>query len=372
MEKDALYYPNIRIPSADWLKKALLIFPHVARIVPENFPSDDPKEIWDFENVIGRRGEPLLKRAHLSTGGVWEAQQKLLNRLRNDIGKDEAFIRRFDERSANLFEDKVDESSFYLHPGKMTDDLVRFLEKYELAWPAAGDRRARGFVRVHPLLGELVMSTLAIACAKDEGFDIVAESGRVHRCLANHDDLGAYKEFTQSNPRADRTPSVSDGGKMFELIVFQKCDASRLTPELLGELSADRDAIEDLKAALEEIAKLIPRMQEEERFKERIQSSVDDALQKWKSDRANMSSFARRVFGSEGIKPAGDVFKSALEKGLPALAGTVILGWAAGVAIGLAVHVATSWASVREKERRSPYRYLTKLEKAGVVFSLST
>jgi len=88
MERDALYYPNIHIPSADWLKRALIVFPHVARIVPENFASYDPKEIWDFENVQGRRGEPLLKRAHLLSGGVWTAQQKLVDRLENDIGKD--------------------------------------------------------------------------------------------------------------------------------------------------------------------------------------------------------------------------------------------------------------------------------------------
>jgi len=191
----------------------------------------------------------------------------------------------------------------------MTEDLVRLLKRHELAWPATGDRKKRGFVRVHPLLGELIMSTLAIACAKDEGFNIVAENGRAHRYLANHDDLGAYKEFTQPRTKATRKALVSDGGGIFEIIAFQKCDVSKLTPEALGKLSDDRDAIEDLKAALEKIARSIPKMQDEERFQERVRSSVDDALKKWRNDRANMSSFARKLFGAEGAKPAGDVFK---------------------------------------------------------------
>ena len=375
MDKDALYYPNISIPSADWLKRALLVFPHVARIVPENFMPADPKEIWAFENVEGVRG-PLLRRAHLRSGGVWEAQQKLINRLKKDVREDESFIDRFSKESANRFEGTVDDSSFYLHPGKMTGDLIQFLGNHELAWSATGNRETRGFVRVHPLLGELIMSTLAIACARDEGFDIVAENGRIHRCLANHDDLGAYKEFTRPQSKPTKKLSLPDGDKMFEIIVFQRCDASKLTPEVLGKLSADRQAIEDLKSALERIVRTIPRMQDEAALEKRIQSGVDEALRNWESDRANMSSFARKIFSSEGIKPAADILKSSLEKGLPALAGAgataSILGWAAGTVVGVSVYAATTWLSDKGKERESPYRYLTRLEKEGVVFAVST
>jgi hypothetical protein len=374
MDRDALYYPNISIPSVDWLKRALLVFPHVARIVPENFMPADSKEVWEFENVEGVRGGPLLRRAYLGSGGVWDAQQKLVNRLSEDVRRDDSFIDRFGKESANRFVGAMDESSFYLHPGKMTGDLVRFLEQHNLAWPATGDRGTRGFVAVHPLLGELIMSTLAIACAKDEGFNIVSENGRVHRCLANHDDLGAYKEFTR--PQAERPEKISmpDGDKLFEILVFQRCDASKLTPEVLGKLSAERQAIEELKAALEGIVRTIPKMQDETALKKRLESGVDDALRNWKNDRANMGSFARKIFSPDGIKPAAELLKSSLEKGWPALAGagaSLVLGSAVGTVIGLVVYAATSWTSVKEKERESPYRYLTRLEREGVVFAVS-
>ena len=40
---DALNYPYIRVRSADWLKRTLLIFPHVVRMTPNNHaPADDP------------------------------------------------------------------------------------------------------------------------------------------------------------------------------------------------------------------------------------------------------------------------------------------------------------------------------------------
>jgi hypothetical protein len=312
---------------------------------------------------------------------VWEAQRKLTRRLEEDIDQDESFVRRFSKRNAIRFQQEADAPPFHLHSGKMTSDLVRFLEGNELAWQAKGERHERGFLRVHPLLGELIMSTLAIACAKDEGFNIVAENGRVHRHLANHDELGAYREFTRDRSIAKDSQLVPTGDQFFEIIVFQKCDVSKLTPETIGRLSADREAIEDFKSALEKLASLIPAMRDEKRFEERIQSGVQDALAKWKSDRANMSSFARKVFGVDSAKPAGDILKSAVEKGGASLAGTAataafagpkLLAWAGGAVVGLAVHTVALWASAKDRESRSPYRYLTQLEKAGVVFSVST
>ena len=48
------------------------------------------------------------------------------------------------------------------------------------------------------------------------------------------------------------------------------------------------------------------------------------------------------------------------------LATGAILGAGAGLVIGLVVHAATSYVQIRETERRSPFRFLSTLEDAGI------
>ena len=63
-DMDALNYPYIRVRSVDWLKRTLLIFPHVVRMTPAyHAPADDP-EVANFLRMEGRRG-PLLRSAQL-------------------------------------------------------------------------------------------------------------------------------------------------------------------------------------------------------------------------------------------------------------------------------------------------------------------
>jgi len=88
VERDALYYPYIHIPGVDWLKRALLVFPHVARIVPDSYVLNESKEIWEFENVLGRWDKPLLRKAKLRSPGVQQAQNLLLQLLSKlDFGR---------------------------------------------------------------------------------------------------------------------------------------------------------------------------------------------------------------------------------------------------------------------------------------------
>src|ERR1700730_137774 len=79
-DTDALNYPYIGIRSADWLKRTLLIFPHVARMTPfSDAPADDP-DIEEFRRQVGRRG-PLLRSANLWPPHVESAQTELIREL---------------------------------------------------------------------------------------------------------------------------------------------------------------------------------------------------------------------------------------------------------------------------------------------------
>jgi hypothetical protein len=380
VEKDALYYPYIHIRSVDWLKRALLIFPHVARIVPRNFQPADRPEVLEFENVVGRRNKPLLRKANLNSGGVHHAQRLLLNLLANDFRKQPELLKKFGSRySENYIKSENDE--FLLHEDKPLYELVSFLEDNQLMWPARYGNNSAD-TAVHPIIGQTIMSTIAMACAKDEGFDVVTDEGRIHYELSEGDVESLYRSLLRTNIPASKKFKASDR-ELCELIVFQQCDVAALTPERLGELSQDRKAIDDFRSALAEIAATIPEMQDTVAFNDRLKDAVNDALHAWKSDRMNMSKVSKEMFGSELLKPTEGFIKNLAEKFAPpaigavggALSGagesSVLVGAAGGFIVALLFHGLTSLSKAVQSARQSPYRYLTKIEKAGVAFTVT-
>lgn len=58
-DRDALYYPYIRIHSQNWLKATLLCFPRVRRILPENFTPFDVPEVKAFTDLRLGPADPL-------------------------------------------------------------------------------------------------------------------------------------------------------------------------------------------------------------------------------------------------------------------------------------------------------------------------
>ena len=69
-DRDALYYPYVHIRNVEWLKRTLLLFPHVVRMVPRGFLPRDAIDVRDFCEQTGTRGEPPLREAKLYSNGV--------------------------------------------------------------------------------------------------------------------------------------------------------------------------------------------------------------------------------------------------------------------------------------------------------------
>jgi hypothetical protein len=112
-----------------------------------------------------------------------------------------------------------------------------------------------------------------------------------------------------------------------------------------------------------------------------FKDEASDILKEWRKDRANMSSFWREFFG-EGLIDTGTKFLADVAKGAgfgtvgAAAAGATTIGaltagivsGGAGLAIGVASHIAKSARRITKRGRESHFRYLTMMEKAGVVF----
>jgi hypothetical protein len=114
-------------------------------------------------------------------------------------------------------------------------------------------------------------------------------------------------------------------------------------------------------------------------------SSAAVALRKWESEKANMKSFKQAFVGDNVFKPGEDFMKRLAEKSMGAegmtVAGPPLIGGLTtgsllmagiGLGIGLLFHALSPWRKVESAEKNSPYRYLTMMDEAGVVFTLSS
>ncbi|MDX8518727.1 hypothetical protein [Mesorhizobium dulcispinae] len=369
---DALNYPYIRVRSVDWLKRTLLVFPHVVRITPDwGGPLDDP-EIRRFSELIGRRG-PLLRRAHLNSANVYKAQLDLIRKIRQRLEEDaDSFIDRFGRRATeapalvqnSVWDDRAKGEAFQLHPSKIILELSEMLRAENLAWMPTNPH-SHGYVEMSPELGRAVMATLAFACAEDEGLTLVTEFPEIFGRLIHQPKESIFDACLSGGQEALK----SGANDLAELIVYQRCDVTKLTPERIQALNKEWDALAAFKSALEDAAQSLPQlMLDKTRREERLRDLAASILQKWKNDRANLSTYARSIFGGDFLDQPEKLIEKVADTAFVGVSAMSLAGAAVGSAIGIAFHAAKSVVKVRKVERESPFRYLTLLEKNGVGF----
>jgi hypothetical protein len=401
---DALNYPYIRVRSADWLKRTLLIFPHVVRMTPSwGAPADDP-EVAVFAGYESRR-KPLLRSADVHAGHVHQAQRELVEELRHRLeAEGPAFRRRFGRTAARrrdassiggnltVWERRLSQSAtFQIHAYKLFEELPEFLRDEELAWtPDSALADGPDYLEMHPQLGEAVMSTLAVACAENEGLQVVTEFPKLHGKL-----LGTPREKILTACLDGVKPNGQTSGRQIaEFFVYRHCNVDMLSAENIVALKSEREALADFRGKLEELAKTLPpTVFSEAHLQDRLDDLLSDMFREWERDQANLSSVARRFFGEGMFTEAGklvqklveaamkpetgqDIMKGATIGGLAGVpAGNVIVPVLTGAGIGLVIALVfrgfESWSKARDTAKKSPLRYLTELQDQGVSFSVS-
>jgi len=401
---DALNYPYIRVRSVDWLKRTLLIFPHVARMTPNNnAPADDP-EVNEFCWHTGSRG-PLLRSADLWAPHVQRAQTELIYELDGLLQARDPHLReRFEKRNPDrrdtgqtaehltLWERRLsDRPSFQIHRYKMLDNLVGYLMKNGLAWePEAQYSDGPEYIEMNPRLGEALMATLAVACAENEGLQVVTEFPKLHGELIGTPRNAILKTCLEDPKSSGQT----SGQQVAEFLVYRRCDVTALTAERIVALKSERDALADFRGRLEDLAATLPAtIHSEVTLDERLNDLLNDIFQEWQSDQANLSAYARRLFGEGALDEPGKLAQKLVESaikgesvaGVATGAGTagvagahlggLTLGIAAGAAAGFVVAVVFraigAWGETKTAAKQSPFRYLTALQDQGVTFSLT-
>jgi hypothetical protein len=393
----ALYYPYIHINDLNWLRANLLIFPCIKRMVPMNFTPRDSAGVTEFTQWWGSK-EPLLQSADLWTDRSQQAQGGLASKLRQD-SENEAFLTRYGREAARKLAD-ANAYGFQIHAEKLSDELREALmTDKKLAWEPLNCETYdtdSGYIEVHPRVGEAVMSTLAVACAQASGLDIVGDerSGPLHRCLLEKDLKRIYESWLDTSIEMD-DPHAASGEELLEFILGIPGDLSALSVEKLHQIAAEREPIDTLITTLREQAAKIPTMDDGKDRENAFKQAASDVMEKWKSDRKNLSGFAREFFSLDAATLATSFASKVADKTFTgmaagaatkatvtaaAVAGSSSAGWlgslaaggiigaGAGLIIGLIAHAGKTYFKQVQREKDSPYRFLTTLEDAGVVF----
>jgi hypothetical protein len=378
MPRGALYYPYINIEDIDWLKGSLLLFDSVSRMLPPGYPAgfNEGFPLTDYQDA------GLLRQAYLFSDRSRAAQDvltvKFLASAQNPV-----FLQRYGREAAEALLSGSHPYGFQIHSDRSTFPLRDTLLSIGLAWePGVYEPwdEGRRYIQMHPRVGQVVMSTIAVASAQSEGLDIVGDtrSGPLHRVLLEQDLDSIYDAWLgDSMPAA---PSSASEEQVFEFIIASAADVSGLTPDALRAL--DREPLADLLKAIKQTAGEIPAMDPGPLRTERFVDATSRILADWQTDRRNLSPFWKSYFGGAGSEATAFMEKGAdgVTAAIGAASGSMTLGlipgyfeqglFAAGGSfiVGLATTAILTRRRLRDKMVNRPHRYLTLLEGKGVTF----
>jgi hypothetical protein len=163
-DRGALYYPFIHVRDENWLKATLLCFPFVDRMVRDGYEVNDGDAF--FAKSCGRLDRTMLGRRDLGDPATEHARSGLLDKLKGDVTTRD-LASRFSRQAAKGAPYKDGENAFQIHEYKLGGALIAFLRSNGLAWkPTNPVRGNANWWAVHPILGETIMSTNAVALAQ--------------------------------------------------------------------------------------------------------------------------------------------------------------------------------------------------------------
>jgi hypothetical protein len=359
-ERYALYYPYIHIRDVNWLKATLLWFQQVRRIVPDQFMLKDSDQVKELAETLGPAG-PLLVAAHLSEEPVQHAKANLFKKIEENL---DAVVKRYSRSSTPA----ALADAFQVHRYKLLDSsdgnqIIDLLIESKLAWASRTSADAGLWLSMHPTLGAAVMSTLALAIAKNEGLDIVTPNEQVHdKILAEREEdvCGALLGLPQV-PVVPTDDDLSDD--LAQLVFTTQFDYTMLSPNDIKILLEEKKDLRHFRKRVAEIASDIPSGIGPEERQRRLMEKKKEILHQWEEQRRLMPKFAREALGETS---AEETLKRVAEH-LPEL-GTAAVGkftaHVLGGAPGLALTIVAGVGLKMWRRRDSPLRFLNRVDKA--------
>ena len=130
LERDALYYPYIKVQSANWLKATLLCFPHVRRIVPGGYWPNDSEAIRLFTETEGIGCLPLLIDESPHGETIKAEQVRLAKKIRQNAG----YLQQRFTKMVTLQKYPGTANHYRILHLKIDPTLRKTLLEFDLAW----------------------------------------------------------------------------------------------------------------------------------------------------------------------------------------------------------------------------------------------
>jgi hypothetical protein len=361
VDRGALYYPYIHVRDTNWLKATLLCFPFVDRMVPESYSVNDNETAAFFSAQASRRPDRrMLGRRDLGDVATEHARLELLHKLEADAA---LLTPRFSREAAKA-EYKDGDNAFQIHEHKIGGAMVEFLKSGKLVWPPTLPVRGGAtWWAVHPVLGEAIMSTNAVALAQAHDLEIVTSEGPVHQSLLGTTASTVYDTVIRHSvfglPRPD-TEKVND---LLRFVILSSFDLDKLSPADIADLNRQRADISALKSALLAQVDDLGAMPDRQAWNDVLAAKAKDVLGEWESLASVLSVFAR----AKPDELVGE-FKGYVKDIAPGLLAGTAASAMVGALPGLVVGVLFAGSSLVKEwyDAKRPYRLLSRLgEKAG-------
>jgi hypothetical protein len=184
-----LYYPYIHIRNDAWLKMALLYWDRIARIVPDNYHTEDSEAV---KRVAGELDAIKNESPRRASREVSHQYAKFITKHRKKLRKRYAIkhieLWKADPHSKAYSGDGADPRLAYIYAPKMAYEVGDALLDSGLA-DNLQRRDARGgiWMGMHPDLAQVYMTSLAEQIAARSGYQLLADD------LVNHVVVGSSK-----------------------------------------------------------------------------------------------------------------------------------------------------------------------------------
>jgi hypothetical protein len=225
------------------------------------------------------------------------------------------------------------------------------------------------WLAVHPLVGEAIMSTIAIALARDKGLDIVTSSGELHHALVIQNEKEAFNSILLNNikpPEPAAKIDITDkANQLSEVFMLTSFDLSKLTPNQIGELVGNGHDLRNFKKALIPIAESLPDIPNLKEREKRLKDAGREIIDEWEKHKKSLPKYALDAIWEAGKEiKMPDVCQS-----LMAGATGYALGSGIGLTIGFMCYTGYKIWDKFERELHHPYQFLSKIEKAGATLA---
>ncbi len=362
VDRGALYYPFIHVRDENWLKATLLCFPFLDRMVPDSYELSDSPVASFFAHEKGRFGRSMLGRRDLGDPATEHARSELLKKLQEDLAA-LGLKTRFSREAAKKGDYADGENAFQIHEYKLGSKLIEFLLSNDLAWEP--NRPVRGNARwwaVHPVLGEAIMSTNAVALAQAHDLEIVTSDGPIHQWLLGTTASEVYDVLVRQQlfgiPRQDMTKA----NDLMRFVILSEFDLEKLSPAEITELNQKRGDLSALKSALLAQVEGVGGIPDREIWNDVLSTRTKEVVDEW-SERASILSMFSRTDAEE----LSGEFQGILKDITPAVAAgglaTALVSALPGLVVGVVFGAVPLYKRWRESQR--PYRFLSLLAQKG-------